>query len=170
MKIEIIDASSNDKLVIRNMMELYNYDLSEYENADLNEHGLYDYNYLDNYWTEEDRHPFIIRVDAKLAGFVLVNKHGVDTSFSIDYSIAEFFILKKYRKKGVGKAVAFNIFDRFHGVWEVKQLLDNKVSHVFWHEVIKEYTLNNFEELPKGTESWDGPIHRFNNNNKSFLK
>lgn len=168
MKIELKEASKINKLIIRNMMELYNYDLSEYEDSDLNEHGLYDYSYLDNYWTEEDRYPYIIRVDDKLAGFILVNKYSVVTSSQTDYAIAEFFILKKYRKRGIGKIVAFEVFDKFHGNWEVKQLPQNKTSHIFWHKVIKQYTSNNFKELTNGTETWDGPIQSFNNNVNTF--
>ena len=163
MKIELIEASKADKMILKNMIELYNYDLSEYENRDLNEHGLYDYSYLDNYWTEKDRYPFIIRVDDKLAGFVLVNKHSVVTSSPTDYAIAEFFVLKKYRKRGIGKIVAFEVFNKFQGNWEVKQLRLHKVSHIFWNNVINQYTLGNFIELENGNEVWDGPIHRFTN-------
>lgn len=163
MKIQVKAASINDKLIIRNMMELYNYDLSEYEDSDLNDHGLYDYKYIDNYWTEENRYPFIVKVNDKLAGFILVGIYGGITSYPTDYSIAEFFILKKYRKKGVGKIVAFEIFDKFRGNWEIKQLKKNTNSHIFWRKVIAQYTLNNFEEITNCTELWDGPIQRFNN-------
>lgn len=163
MKIEVKEAQYNEKLIMRNMMELYNYDLSEYEDEELNEYGLYDYKYLDHYWTEEGRHPFIIRVDDNLAGFVLVNNHSIVKGKQIDYAIAEFFIVKKYRKNGIGKAAALNIFHRFKGTWEVKQLLKNQVSHIFWRKVIKEHTLDDFEEFPNGIEDWDGPIIIFNN-------
>lgn len=162
VKLEIKEAGVDDKSVIRNMMELYDYDLSEFEDSDLNEHGLYDYKYLDNYWTEQDRHPYIIRVDSKLAGFVLVNKHGV-TTLPTDYSIAEFFIMKKYRKQGISIRVAIDIFDRFRGDWEVKQLAQNVISHFFWQKVIGQYTMNNYEMFDNGIENWDGPIQRFNN-------
>lgn len=163
MKIEVLEASINDKLIIRNMMELYEYDLSEYEDSDLNEHGLYDYKYIDNYWTEEKRYPFIVKVNDKLAGFVLAGIYGGVTSYPTDYSIAEFFILKKYRKNGVGKTVAFEVFDKLRGNWEVKQLKKNYISHSFWRKVIAQYTMNNFEEITNFTELWDGPIQRFNN-------
>jgi predicted acetyltransferase len=163
MKVEVQEASINDKLIIRNMMELYNYDLSEYEDSNLNEHGLYEYKYIDNYWTEGNRHPFIVKVNDKLAGFVLAGKYGSVTSYPTDYSIAEFFILKKYRKNGVGKTVAFVVFNKFRGNWEVKQLKKNSISHSFWRKVIAQYTLNNFEEITNFTEIWEGPIQRFNN-------
>ena len=169
MNIEVIEASISDKTVIRNMMELYNYDMSEFEDVDLDEHGLYGYKYLDNYWSEKDRYPFIIKVDEKLAGFILVNKYGIVQAEPIDYSIAEFFIMKKYRRRGVGKIAVFNVFNRFHGTCELKELAKNRSAHVFWRNVIGEYTSNNYQDINSISGIWDGPIQRFNNllkNNK----
>ena len=98
MKIEILPASISEKSVIKQMMELYLYDLSEFFNVDLNEHGHYEYSYLDHYWVEEVRHPYLVKVERKLAGFVLVNQ---STNLpGSQYCMAEFFILRKYRKKG----------------------------------------------------------------------
>jgi hypothetical protein len=52
------------------MMELYNYDFSEFSEDDINEYGYFGYPRIDDYWNEEGRHPFFIRVDGKLAGLV----------------------------------------------------------------------------------------------------
>lgn len=46
------------KSVLRQLMELYKYDFSEYELDDVNEQGYYDYAYLDHYWTEDGRYAF----------------------------------------------------------------------------------------------------------------
>jgi predicted acetyltransferase len=76
--VELIKVSYQKKAVLRNLMELYQYDTSEYEDDsdnDVNEFGQYDYKYLDNYWTEEGRHPFFVIKSGKLAGFVLVRDH-----------------------------------------------------------------------------------------------
>jgi len=135
---------------------------------DLNENGLYGYKYLDSYWEEDERYPFIITVDEKLAGFALVNKHAVTTP--TDYTIAEFFICKKYRKKGVGQFAAFEIFNKFRGTWEVRELPGNIPAHKFWRKVIKEYTENNYEELIVGANGWEGPIQRFCNIKQTELK
>ena len=53
---ELLKVSYEQKTVLRNLMELYQYDMSKYEaesENDVNEYGLYDYKYLDHYWTEE---------------------------------------------------------------------------------------------------------------------
>ena len=102
-------------------------------------------------------------IDDRLAGFILVNKYGVVDTEPIDYSIAEFFIMKKYRRRGVGKIAVFNVFNKFHGIWEVKELAENINAHVFWRKVIGDYTSNNYKELNNSCGAWEGPIQRFNN-------
>jgi predicted acetyltransferase len=67
-KIEVLKATLHDKPVLRNLMELYQYDFSEIEGEDAGDFGLFGYRYLDHYWTESGRHPFLIKVDGKLAG------------------------------------------------------------------------------------------------------
>lgn len=61
-----------DKLVLSNLIQLYRYDSSEFDDHKLGQHGLYLYKYLDHQWTEDYRRPFIVRVDGEIAGFVLV--------------------------------------------------------------------------------------------------
>jgi predicted acetyltransferase len=145
LDIEIQSAQVKDKSILRNLMELYVYDFSEFTKWDVNEHGLFGYKYLDHYWTDSDRHPFLITVSGQLAGFVLVR--AIDSSnHERTHSIAEFFVLRKYRCQGVGRAVAHRIFDMFPGQWSVSEIEDNYPAQVFWRKVISEYTSGEFEE------------------------
>lgn len=72
MNIEVIAVEAKHKSVLRQLTELCNYDFSEYLQNDIDEHGYYNYSHLDNYWTDETRYPFFIKVNGNLAGFVLV--------------------------------------------------------------------------------------------------
>jgi len=144
MKVEVLPATWEDKSILRRMIELYQYDFSEFDGADLDAHGSYGYAYLDYYWLEESRHPFLVRVDGKLAGFVLVRDQAYLPGNQ--RSIAEFFILRKYRRRGVGRQVAFHIFDLFPGKWEVTEIEANLPAQQFWRRVIGEYTGGKFQE------------------------
>ncbi|GGH27102.1 GNAT family N-acetyltransferase [Paenibacillus segetis] len=145
----------HQKPTLRNLLELYKYDFSEFDPEDVNENGRYDeYMYLDHYWTEEGRHPYFLRVDGLLAGFALIREIGTST-----YSIAEFFIMKKYRHQGVGEHVATEMFNTFTGVWKVAQMETNKPAQTFWRKTIERYTNNNYQEIRE--EGWDGPIQIF---------
>ncbi len=157
MDIQLTEAKYADKPVLRQLMELYLYDFSEFIDCDVNEHGSYDYGYLDNYWTEADRYPFLIHVNGKLAGFVLVWITGEGEERR--NLIAEFFVMKKYRHKGVGKTTAWRIFDRFPGVWQVGEVKTNVPAIRFWSKIIDEYSEGNFRK--PANSDWDGPMQEF---------
>ncbi len=70
-------STAEEKSVLRNLLELYNYDFSEFDHADLDAHGFYGYGRLDHYWTEPGRYRFLVRVDGKLAGLVLLRTLGI---------------------------------------------------------------------------------------------
>jgi len=55
MNIKISLATLDDKALIRQLMELYQYDFSEIEGNDLDQHGCFGYSYLDYYWVENGR-------------------------------------------------------------------------------------------------------------------
>ncbi len=161
MDIILEKATIDQKSILRNLLELYNYDFTEFDPDDVNEHGLYGYKYLDHYWTEEDRYPFFIRVNNNLAGFVLVRKMGTNSFNNNIYSIAEFFVMKKYRKAGVGKRAANMVFNMFQGEWKVSQIENNLQAQRFWRKVISEYTGGQFEEIREA--DCNGPIQKFTN-------
>ncbi|USG64832.1 GNAT family N-acetyltransferase [Brevibacillus ruminantium] len=147
MDFTLIKASPEDKEILQNLLQLYIYDFSEFIDADVNERGYFEYSYLHDYWTDEDRFPFLIQTEKKWAGFVLVRKiNNEDTRLDGYYSIAEFFILRKYRRNGLGKAVAQQIFRMFPGNWDVFQLKNNLPAQAFWKNTIGEYTNGNFQE------------------------
>ncbi len=152
-------VSYQEKFVLRQLVELYQYDFSEFTGEDVNEHGFFEYEYLDHYWTEEGRAAFFVRIGGKLAGFALI-RDVLEEDGQMTHSLAEFFILRKYRKLGIGLTAAFALFDRFPGRWKVGQVDENQPAQVFWRKVITEYTNGKFEEIYN--PDWGGPIQSFN--------
>jgi predicted acetyltransferase len=163
MDVQIAPVEWDQKPVLRQLLELYNYDFSEYDDEDIGECGWYGYKYLDHYWTEGGRTPFFIRVDGKLSGLVLVNEHCYIAQEPGTKSIAEFFVMRKYRRRGIGRAVAVQVFDRFPGKWEVLQHGGNRPSYVFWEKVIGAYTDGRYEKGRVVTEDWEGQAITFDN-------
>jgi len=157
--VELHPAQVEDKAILRQLLELYAYDFSEYDGADVDTHGLYGYDRLDHYWTEEGRAPFLVRVAGKWAGLALVREVTLPDSRPA-HSIAEFFILRKYRRQGIGRMVARRLFDMFRGAWEVGQMAVNHQAQAFWRAVIADYTNGCFEETTRA--DWDGPLLHFN--------
>lgn len=145
--IELRPVSLADQSVLRNLMELYRHDFSEIEHDDVDEHGLFGYAYLDNYQTEADRSAFLVRVDGRLAGFVLL-RHVDDHTMEI----AEFFVMRGYRRRGVGVAVANEVFTRFPGRWRFFALVANAPAVAFWRSATAAYDVRE-EEGAHGEQS-----------------
>ncbi len=144
MNTELVPAEVQDKSVVANLLQLYLYDFSEFAGWAINEHGLFDYSYLDHYWIEPDRHPFFVRVDGELAGFALIRTVSEDGAEK--NHLAEFFILRKFRRCGVGEAAGRQLFDRLSGVWSVAQMDKNVLAQRFWRRVISRYTSGSYTE------------------------
>jgi predicted acetyltransferase len=166
MDIEVTLAGLPEKTALLNLMELYLYEFSDMEGLDLDDSGRYGYRYLDLYWTEAGRHPFLIRVDGKLAGFALVRKGSSLLGESPHPGegcthMAEFFILRKYRRQGAGTRAARELFDRFPGRWEVAEIPENGFATSFWRRVIGEYSGGDYEEVWLDNERWKGPVQIF---------
>ena len=146
MEIEVRIVEKADISVLRQLLEFYCYDFSEFILTDVNEHGKFEYSYLDLYWIEPDRYPYFIVVDGKYAGFVLVNKDFMMLKDLTGHSMAEFFVMRRYRRKGIGKYAAKAIFQLHPGPWEISLVMLNEASLIFWDEVVNEYTDGNFSK------------------------
>jgi predicted acetyltransferase len=149
MEVEIAPATRAE--VVQNLFRLYAYDLSEHTEADVSADGIFAIpDSLPEYWARSPGKfwprewrglPFLLRVAGTLAGFALVRQMGPGV-----YDMGEFFVLRKYRRSGVGRGAARELFETLPGSWEVRQLPKNTPAQGFWRQVISEYTRGDFKE------------------------
>lgn len=102
LHIELTKAIPKEKPIVQNLSQFYLYEFSKCTPAIKLEGniGLYDgLPDLDGYWDTPNREPFIIRVNRELAGFVL----AIKGTFNSPNQIGEFFVMKKFCGKGVGR-------------------------------------------------------------------
>ena len=140
------------------MLELYQHDLSDIWDQDLDSHGAYGYA-LDRYWDTEGFHPFVATAHGKYAGFSLVNQ--TVRVGAQGYWMDQFFILKKYRRQGLGELLAAAAFAALPGRWEVGQMPLNTAAQSFWRSVIGAYTAGRFKEHAVGQGAWQGVVQVF---------
>ena len=150
-------VGARNEPVLRELLNLYLYDLSHLAAADPDRNGRFEYPFLDGYWTEPERHAFFAVAAGVLAGFVLINAHSETDA---EHSIAECFVLKRHRRSGVGRAAAWAAFDRFRGSWEVCTDAENQAAIAFWRDTIASYTRGSFQERA-GIGGWTGPMFLF---------
>lgn len=161
MDVTLREPSRSDRNLIRRMMELYLHDFSEYDGSDLDEHALFSYGDLDYFWFEPTHAAFVLTVDEKLAGFVLVDNEVVMEDS--ERSLTEFFVLRKYRRQGVGRQAAVQVFERLPARWEVRVIAENVPARDFWRRVLAEYTGGAYQEIEFDDEDWRGPVFTFDN-------
>ena len=138
--IELIPAAPEQEPTLANLLELYAHDFSEFLEIELGEDGRFGYKDLPGYFREPNRRAFLVRVDNKLAGLVLV-KRGLGLSDDeIVWDMAEFFVVRRYRRRGIGTYVAHEVWRQVPGLWEVRVMESNHAAHLFWAYTISAFT------------------------------
>ncbi|MBI1922711.1 GNAT family N-acetyltransferase [Candidatus Poribacteria bacterium] len=168
-------SNKDTAYIIKNLYPLYLHDLSEFadwKDQVPNEHGilepdnpdvrtLVEHGEVFNSWWEKPDvlFPFLILVDGKPAGFAFIATPPY--SAGGDYYVNEFFLLHPYRGKGIGERATVEIFDKFHGEWELFVLKKNLRAQAFWRKTIAKYMSGQFQEEVTGDGG--GVLFRFNN-------
>jgi predicted acetyltransferase len=144
MHIQVLAAQASDEPIMANLLELYLHDFSEFVPSTIGEDGRFGYPYLAAYWQERERFPFLIRVETTLAGFALVRQGSLRSGEPDVMDMAEFFVLRGWRRRGVGGTAAHTLFQHFPGQWEVRVLEANVGALPFWEHTVASYTQHRF--------------------------
>lgn len=140
MKIEVLPATREQEPVLANLLELYAHDFSEFLDLRIGEDGRFGYDPLPLYWREPNCFPFLVRANGgELAGFVLVQQVS-PVSGSQFWDIAEFFVLRGYRRHRVGVRVAHEVWKMFPGRWKVRVSEKNLTAQSFWKHAVSDFT------------------------------
>jgi predicted acetyltransferase len=156
-------ARADQRPVLENLFQLYVHDFSDFmaKQVDLGEDGRFPpYPPLEAYWREPDHEVLFIRADDALAGFVLVNRHA-HSSQPCDFSMAEFFVARKWRRAGVGKTAALAVIAARSGQWDIAVARRNIPAQPFWRQVAEAVAGEAVEEIDQDDANWNGLILRF---------
>ena len=145
MNIYLEKVKEENKEVLYRLLEYSLYEESANDLNEMNEDAIFEYKYFNSYFTDDDRDAYFIREKEtnKILGFAMVNTYV--QVFENGHSIAEFMVIPKYRKNHIGKTVAFELFDRYRGNWEVSPSYNSCSALFFWNKVIKDYTSSNYK-------------------------
>jgi predicted acetyltransferase len=141
-------ATEADSVLLANLLELYIHDMSEvFPYVTLGPDGRFGYRRLPLYWSEPDRRfAFLIRCDGRIGGFVLVTRGSPAVSDPNVLDVAEFFVIRQYRRGGVGRRAAFLLWDHLPGTWIVRVLPSNQGALAFWRDAVVAFTGGAFTE------------------------
>lgn len=120
--LSVAEARLEEKDLVERLLQLYLYDMAGFTGDRVDaDSGRYPYDYFEQYWTDEDRTPYLFRLDGQPAGFCFVNRWTLvyDPPDSA-LSIAEFFVMREARRGGLGREGALRIIRARPGDWEIR--------------------------------------------------
>lgn len=156
-EVSLATATRADAPLLANLLELYLHDLSESFPIEVGADGRFGYELLPLYWSEaERRFPFLIRHGPRVAGFALVTRGSSASDDPLVLDVAEFFVLRQYRRRGVGREAAILLWNLVTGRWVVRVSEGNRRALAFWPGVIRDYTGGAFSETghPGSPHAW----------------
>src|SRR4051812_15231552 len=151
MEVKLCEPDPAHRTVIQNLFVFYRYDLIPFLSGDggVNRFGTMSDDdgcrsherSVDDvavWWTKPRvLLPMLIEADGEPAGFVMVARPP-HADPSVDHRVEDFFVLNRWRRRGVGRAAATRAFRRFPGRWELGWLPANLCAAAFWRSVVEE--------------------------------
>lgn len=162
--VQLIRATFKDHDRLFNLAQFYQYDFTEFLPGELDEEGCFPYIVVRHYLSKGHQ-AYLARVDERLAGFVLVDESPPRRGGPGRY-LAEFFVMRGYRHKGIGRALAFQTFDTYRGYWEIAEVGPNLPAQAFWRKVIAEYTNGRFQETTTQEDGLQIVWHTFDSRDR----
>lgn len=154
-------ATAVDAPLLGELLELYALELSAiFPNVVRGPDGRFGYPRLPLYWSEPDRRfAFVIRANGAVAGFALATRGSPAAVDPTVLDMAEFFVLRPYRRLGVGRLAARLLWRRLPGTWTVRVAERNEGGLAFWADVLQveapAATVTVTESVgPNGSTSW----------------
>lgn len=158
MALQLRKAQPHDFAALQQMLELYQYELSDIWAQDADSEAKYGYN-LDRHQAGERFHAHVALSDSQYVGFALVAPAAVTRQAG--HWMEQFFILKRYRRTGAGLALARHVFTSHPGPWEVGQMPENHLAQAFWRRVVAEVTDGAYVEVQVTEGWWKGVVQQF---------
>ena len=153
MTVSVRDArgAARDREWIESVYSDYLDDLSPlntgvFSATSLGEIGYSESDQLARWFGDSSVNPLVILRGVEPVGFAMVARGSATPGKAADYRMAEFFVARTFRRRGVGRLAVELILNRFAGRWEITEYLRNPVAVSFWRRVVANYTHGRFQE------------------------
>jgi predicted acetyltransferase len=135
LPIELLHTTPDQAELIRNLYQFYAYESSDWEQEDVEVDGRFYIHeeHLQRYWQSPGWSASLVLADGFIAGFVLVERSELPGFDALE--LADLFILKRYRRQGIGRAVA-NQFLASPGDWLLRCYALDPIAVAFCKAVV----------------------------------
>jgi predicted acetyltransferase len=134
--VELLQTGPEQAELIRNLYQFYAYESSDWEQEDVEVDGRFYIHeeHLARYWQDPQWSANLILVDGFIAGFLLVERSEIAALNALE--LADLFILKRYRRKGIGRAIASQVLMSGEFDWLVRFYDQDETAQAFWRAVL----------------------------------
>jgi predicted acetyltransferase len=142
--LSISKIGPESEVLLRNLLEHYMHDMSEWFDVDTQPDGSYSYD-MSSIWAN-GHEAYLARVDHSIAGFAMVGSAAEWLGESGAHDIHEFFVLRRFRRNGIGQRMATQIWNERPGAWLVRVAEANAPAIPFWRTAISNYSHGSYQE------------------------
>jgi predicted acetyltransferase len=158
-------ADGTERRLIENLIEFYIYEFMQLEPpfpTRFDDRDCYPaFSDLDRYWRIEGFRPLLIRAEERLAGFALINTHS-RRGEKVEFNMAEFFIAREHRGRGVATEAVRLVMAQYAGRWEIAAAEHNMAAKMFWSRTLAETpNVSHLVQHEGDGDRWRGPIWSF---------
>jgi predicted acetyltransferase len=150
-------AQPHDFPALQQMLELYQYELSDIWPQETDAEARYGYD-LARHRQGAAFFAHVALEGSQYVGFALVAPARVTQQEGC--WMEQFFILKRFRRGGAGQALAAHVLRSHPGAWEVGQMPANPAAQAFWRRVIGRLTAGRYTEVAVTEGPWQGVVQR----------
>jgi len=155
-ELTVAQAGPESDPVLRNLFEHYLHDMSEWFQFDTQSDGSYSYDTA-GIW-KKPCSAYLARVNAALAGFALIGsaQQWLGDPGAGVHDVHEFFVLRRFRRDGLGRRLAERLWAQHPGDWLVRAAEANRPAVAFWRNAIASYAGGSYgeEECTSNGRSW----------------
>ncbi len=147
MQIELVRTTVEQLPLIANLYQYYAYESSDWEEEEVEPDGRFYLHepHLVRYWQEPEWSAELILADGFIAGFLLIERSELAGIDALEF--ADLFILRKYRRQGIGRLLAQQVLNR-GGTWLVRLYAQDQLAMAFWRSIQAELPLGSRQVWP----------------------
>lgn len=137
-RVELLRSAAEQADIVRNLYQYYAYESSDWEQEDVEIDGRFYIHeeHLARYWQSPRWSAELILVDGFIAGFLLIEGSELP-GYESALELADLFVLKKYRRLGIGSAVATQLLGSGEDAWLVRFYRQDEAAQAFWRHVLE---------------------------------
>jgi predicted acetyltransferase len=139
VQVDLVPAAAAHKPILENLLQLDLHDFSEVVSLEVGPDGRFDYPHLELYWSDPGRYPFLGVVDGTWAGFAFIKQMPHPAGEGFIWDMAEFFVMRGLRRRGIGIRLAHLAFRHFPGGWQVRVMESNSAACQFWRNAVESF-------------------------------